>query len=88
MVMDMTCGRQLEETSRVETRVVELASEVETRGREVQRSLHTQAVTHAHLQQANTLADALKTDNFVLTRHLRNIKVGLLLLQKIKMFIY
>ncbi|XP_071514449.1 cilia- and flagella-associated protein 58-like, partial [Panulirus ornatus] len=66
--------RQLEETARVETRVVELASEVETRGREVQRSHHTQAVTQAHLQQSNTLADALKTDNFILTRQLRNIK--------------
>lgn len=71
--------RQVEETSRVESRVVELAGEVEARGREVQRILHTEALTQAHLQQANTLVDALKTDNFIVTRQLRNVKVRLLM---------
>ncbi|XP_045623361.2 cilia- and flagella-associated protein 58 [Procambarus clarkii] len=66
--------RQMEETSRVETQVVELAGEVETRGRELQRVVHTQVVTEAHLHQASTLAHALKTDNFILGRQLRNIK--------------
>nr|XP_053642509.1 paramyosin-like [Cherax quadricarinatus] len=67
-------NRQMEETARVEAQVVEMAAEVETQGREVQRALHTQVVTEAHLQQTSTLADALKTDNASLTRQLRNIK--------------
>ncbi|XP_069977043.1 cilia- and flagella-associated protein 58 isoform X1 [Penaeus vannamei] len=66
--------RQVEETARVESRVVDLAAEVEARGREVQRSLHTQAITRAHLQQATTLSEALKTDNFILGRQLRNVQ--------------
>ncbi|XP_042875879.1 cilia- and flagella-associated protein 58-like isoform X2 [Penaeus japonicus] len=66
--------RQVEETARVESRVVDLAAEIEARGREVQRSLHTQAVTRAHLQQATTLSEALKTDNFILGRQLRNVQ--------------
>ena len=67
--------RQVEETSRLETKVVELVEEVETRGREVERLMHTQAATHTSLQQATTLSDALKTDNFILSRHLRNVRV-------------
>ncbi|XP_066988788.1 cilia- and flagella-associated protein 58-like [Macrobrachium rosenbergii] len=66
--------RQLEETARVEAKVMELAAEVEARGREVQRSLHTHAITRAHLQQATTLAEALKTDNFIVGRQLRNVQ--------------
>ncbi|KAG7165460.1 Cilia- and flagella-associated protein 58-like [Homarus americanus] len=65
---------QLEETTRMESRVVDLAAEIETQGREVQRALHTQAVTRAHLQQSNALVDALKTDNFTIGRQLRNVK--------------
>ncbi|XP_068227919.1 cilia- and flagella-associated protein 58-like [Palaemon carinicauda] len=69
-----TRDRQLEETARVENKVMELAAEVEARGREVQRSLHTQSITRAHLQQTTTLAEALKTDNFIIGRQLRNVK--------------
>ncbi|XP_042228558.1 cilia- and flagella-associated protein 58-like [Homarus americanus] len=69
-----TRDRQLEETTRMESRVVDLAAEIETQGREVQRALHTQAVTRAHLQQSNALVDALKTDNFTIGRQLRNVK--------------
>ncbi|KAK7082854.1 hypothetical protein SK128_012642 [Halocaridina rubra] len=67
-------NRQLEEQARVESKVVELAAEVEARGREVQRSLHTHAVTRAQLQQATTLTEALKTDNFIVGRQLRNVQ--------------
>ncbi|MPC17814.1 Cilia- and flagella-associated protein 58 [Portunus trituberculatus] len=66
--------RQVEETSRLETRVVELVEEVEARGRETERLMHTQAATETSLQQATSLSDALKTDNFILSRHLRNVR--------------
>lgn len=71
----MSSTRQVEETGRVESRVVELAGEIEARGREVQRSLHTQALMEAQLEQSNTLVDAFKTDNFIISRQLRNVKV-------------
>lgn len=67
--------RQVEETSRLETKVVELVEEAEAQGREVERLLHTQSATQTNLQQVNTLSDALKTDNFILSRQLRNVRV-------------
>ncbi|KAK8401817.1 hypothetical protein O3P69_001130 [Scylla paramamosain] len=66
--------RQVEETSRLETKVVELVEEVEARGRDTERLMHTQAATETSLQQATSLSDALKTDNFILSRHLRNVR--------------
>ncbi|XP_050699121.1 cilia- and flagella-associated protein 58-like [Eriocheir sinensis] len=66
--------RQVEETSRLETKVVELVEEAEAQGREVERLLHTQAATQTNLQQVNSLSDALKTDNFILSRQLRNVR--------------
>lgn len=55
--------------------MVELVEEVEAQGREVERLLHTQAATQTNLQQVNSLSDALKTDNFILSRQLRNVRV-------------
>lgn len=65
----------MEETSRVEGKVVELAGELEAQEREVQHILHTQATSETQLLQSHSLLDALKTDNFILTRQLRNVKV-------------
>ncbi|KAK3882444.1 hypothetical protein Pcinc_013179 [Petrolisthes cinctipes] len=66
--------RQVEETNRVEGKVLELAGELEAQAREVQQVIHSQAMTETQLEQANTLLDGLNTDNFILTRQLRNVK--------------
>lgn len=59
----------------MEGKVVELAGEMEAQGREMQHILHSQATSETQLQQSYSILDALKTDNFILTRQLRNVKV-------------
>ncbi|CAL4082347.1 unnamed protein product, partial [Meganyctiphanes norvegica] len=66
--------KQVEETSRVEARVMEVADAEEAQRREAQRALHTQALMNTQLHQLSALSDALKTDNYIATRQLRTLQ--------------
>ena len=69
----------MEETAKVEGRVMELASEVDKHASDVNQVLRQKTTAESQLKYTSSLVDAVKTENYLLATQLRNVKVKTLI---------